>query len=664
MKPEILLASLVLWSGGIFAEELLIHPGYEATDVAPSGAEGDITGIDFFPDGRCVFSTSQGKVYLRGKAGWTIFAQGLNDPQGLKILDDAIYVLQRQELTRLRDTDNDELADAYECLNNHWDVTELEEKAYGLVEKNGWLYGSLALTLGADGRAIVPQVPNRGTAFRISRDGQMEFLAAGFRALQGLTLSPQGVLLGIDERSSWAPAAKLISLERGAFYGTHSEPASLLEGVTAEKSPVLWLPAEAVSRPSQLAFFREGIFEGQAVVGDRAKGDLHRIFFEKINGQWQGVLLPFGRGLKSGVTSLNATRDGSFYAGGGNDARSVLWKIQSNEQLTFEVKAIRIERAGFEVELTKPLKPGTGEKPEEYQLDQFYYLTSADGGGAKVGWVKTAVTGLKISSDRLKVFLVVPDLRQRHVVHFVFSNTLTSAEGEETLWTPEAWYTLNSIPDYSPAEPSGPINGLSDEEKKEGWELLFDGLSTEKWRGSGRADFPAGWMIQDGALCRSEGGCDLLTREEFKNFELKMDWKIAPGGTSGIYYRAVEVAADQARPSGLGFRLLDDLRNPDGKLSITSTGALDGLVGVEREASRPAGSWNESRIVVQGGRLEHWLNGVRVMVVDMTGATWMERLAHRGFTEIPPFARVQRGAIRLQDGGYPVWYRNLKIRRL
>jgi hypothetical protein len=179
------------------------------------------------------------------------------------------------------------------------------------------------------------------------------------------------------------------------------------------------------------------------------------------------------------------------------------------------------------------------------------------------------------------------------------------------------------------------------------------------------ASLPAGWRVEAGELRRVGDGGDIVTRDQFGDFELALEWKVAKGGNSGVMYRVTE-GGDSSKTymSGPEMQVLDDAGHANGKVPLTSAGSLYGLYPVTRHVSRPAGEWNQVRIVARGNRVEHWLNGVKTVDAELWSADWNQRLAKSKFTEWPQFAKAPRGHIALQDHGDPVAFRNIRIREL
>ena len=204
---------------------------------------------------------------------------------------------------------------------------------------------------------------------------------------------------------------------------------------------------------------------------------------------------------------------------------------------------------------------------------------------------------------------------------------------------------------------------LTPEERAAGWRALFDGRTTTGWRAYRQRGMPDGWRVVDGALTRVGAGGDIVTSDQFANFELALEWKVAAGGNSGIFYRVTE-EAEHTYETGPEMQVLDDARHQDGRSRLTSAGSLYGLYGAPAGVVKPAGEWNAVRIVVDGTRVEHWLNGVKVVDAQIGSPDWEKRVRESKFNDWPGFGRARRGHIALQDHGDWVAYRNIKIKVL
>ena len=219
------------------------------------------------------------------------------------------------------------------------------------------------------------------------------------------------------------------------------------------------------------------------------------------------------------------------------------------------------------------------------------------------------------------------------------------------------------------------VNTLSKAEIAEGWMLMFDGTTPGKWRGYGKDHFPAGWEVKDGMLsCKGSGrgeagaieGGDIIFDEKFQNFELSLEWKISEGGNSGILYLAQESPDKTIWQTAPEMQVLDNLKHPDSRDDFHTAGSLYDMIAVPRDKVKPVGEWNQVKILIYKGLVEHWLNGEKVVEYHLWTPEWNAMVAKSKFPQYnPDWAKVaQEGYIGLQDHGDDVWYRNIKIRKL
>lgn len=203
-------------------------------------------------------------------------------------------------------------------------------------------------------------------------------------------------------------------------------------------------------------------------------------------------------------------------------------------------------------------------------------------------------------------------------------------------------------------------NALADD----GFEKLFDGKTTKGWRGYFKEEVGKGWKVVDGSLMfDGSGGGDIATVKEYGNFELKFDWKVEEASNSGIMYR---VSLGDRAPyfTGPEYQILDDAKHRDGKNPKTSAGALYALYSADGKKLEKVGQWNTGKIVLQGSKVQHWVNGKKVVDVDMSSDEWKEKVAGSKFAKWEKFAKNSSGHIVLQDHGDRVWYRNIEIKVL
>jgi hypothetical protein len=220
------------------------------------------------------------------------------------------------------------------------------------------------------------------------------------------------------------------------------------------------------------------------------------------------------------------------------------------------------------------------------------------------------------------------------------------------------------------------INQLTKAEKSAGWLLLFDGKSFDGWRGFHKDKAPEGWTIEDGCIKKvqaqgelGQAGGDLITVDQFDNFELSLEWKLAKGSNSGIKYLVSESLPPTGK-SGISFeyQVLDDDAHPDAKNGIDgnrTAGSLYDLIPASKTKKlNPVGEFNRVRIIVQGPHIEHWLNGVKVLEFERGSDAFKQRIAQSKFKDTKGFGEIAKGHVLIQDHGDEVWFRNIKIRKL
>jgi hypothetical protein len=210
------------------------------------------------------------------------------------------------------------------------------------------------------------------------------------------------------------------------------------------------------------------------------------------------------------------------------------------------------------------------------------------------------------------------------------------------------------------------------EESEGQWTQLFDGKHLNGWRSYGEPSAGSNWIVEDGALVldvdqttETMTGGDLITEGQYENFELELEWKISVGGNSGVFFGVQEIAGQNvAYETGIEMQILDDDRHADGKNPETSAGSGYALYPPTEDVVRPVGEYNEVRLIVNDGNVEHWLNGHKIVEYTIGSDDWTKRVAASKFSTWEYFARYRKGHIALQDHTDRVWFRNIRIREL
>lgn len=210
------------------------------------------------------------------------------------------------------------------------------------------------------------------------------------------------------------------------------------------------------------------------------------------------------------------------------------------------------------------------------------------------------------------------------------------------------------------------------DENKDNWTVLFDGKSMDAWRGHNSQTLPAKWQVQEGVLVfdpaiEGKGG-DIITKDEYADFEFELDFKITKGTNSGIKYFVVEEMSKGSAGLGLEYQILDDANHPDAKAGIdgnrTQSSLYDLIAADPNKPVNPVGEWNTAKIVSKGAHVEHWLNGKKVLQYERGSLPFMDIIATSKYKDITGFGLADKGHILLQDHGNKVFFRNIRIRKL
>lgn len=263
---------------------------------------------------------------------------------------------------------------------------------------------------------------------------------------------------------------------------------------------------------------------------------------------------------------------------------------------------------------------------------------SVEGGTSK------PLTTMTLRSEGVKVATVTMDLRTTEDLQRRLGALARTSRGLRQV-APEDRVAI----DVSPGGPQ--------------WEVLFDGTSLDNFRGFKKSEVSDGWKIVNGNLTHVKSGGDIITREQYDDFELELEWKIQPNGNSGIFFNVAEDGYDHVWQTGPEMQVLDDERHYDGKNRLTCAGSNYALHAAPEGVVKPAGEWNAVRLVLCGDDVEYWLNGVNVVSYRLQSPEWKSLVAGSKFKDMPDYGTQTSGHIALQDHGDVVQYRNIRIRR-
>ena len=439
--------------------------------------------FEILPDGRLAVGTRRGDIYFIDGAfddppnpRYHLFASGQDEIFGLAWKDGAMTVTQFGEVTRISDTDGDEVADRYDTLSNNWGYAEGHEFAFGSKHDPD---GNIWVALGLSGSYKSNNL-FRGWAVKVTPDGKMIPVCSGLRSPGGVGPNAEGAMFCIESQGPWNGSCSLKHLKPGGFLG---HPASynwypFAPGMDApavepetpsrlqiEKKRVKELVPPAVRFPyikmgRSISGFRLnrtggkfGPFENQIFLGDYTLSIILRATTEKINGVWQGACYPFREGLATGLMHVEFSPAGQLIAGGFTTNRQwpvrgtepfAIQRIDWNGEVPFEIKEINITKNGFVIHFTKAVDPEVAARTGVYTLTTYTHNYAAGYGSPEVDHTTPEVTNALPAEDGLSVRLVLDGLVEGHIHEFDVAR-MKSAGGEDLLHK-NAYYTVNEIP--------------------------------------------------------------------------------------------------------------------------------------------------------------------------------------------------------------------------
>lgn len=469
---------------GVFAAEKPKESDYYPIQNIPNPDKFvlEVGAIEHTPDGTIYAATRRGEVYrVTGADGPDVstakisqFAKGMHECLGAAWKDGALYVQQRPELTRLVDEDGDGRADVYDTVSDHWGLSgDYHEYAFSSrPDKTGKIWSVFCLT-----GSFTSNVLWRGWAVTTTPDGKTSPACCGIRSPGGIGFNAKGDVFYTDNQGPWNGSSSLKWLKPGSFQGHpdgmrwYSVAKDLEKPIRPidngrmvkerERNPLLVPPAVMLPHgrvgQSPTAIVCDttngkfGPFKNQLFVGDQCYSNIARVFLEKIDGLYQGVVFPWVEGFGSGTIGMDLTPSGHMFAGGSDRGwGSRGGKSYNFDRLTwtgkvpFEILEMRTQPDGFTLVFTQPVDKSAAGKTDSYKMEAWTWAFREEYGGPEVDAVKPAVKAAEVSADGLKVRLRIDGLVKGHV-HYLKSTGVRSAEGLPLLHA-DAYYTLNNIP--------------------------------------------------------------------------------------------------------------------------------------------------------------------------------------------------------------------------
>ena len=545
--------------------------------TSPDGEILEVGGMDFLPDGRLAVTTRRGQLWIIENAlgenvddaVFHLGAEGLHEGLGLKVVGEDILVVQRGELSRLRDLDGDSTFETIDTITQDWGMTgNYHEFAFGLPQDaDGNVYVSLNVGFWDPewwhGKS---RAPLRGCVLRIALDGTVTRMATGVRSPCGLGIDMEGRLLVTDNQGDWMAACPIMHVRDGDFFGhpaslrwtdafdtevelSSSDPPSVERTPPAIWIPYAWSRSTGNLEPdrSQGAF---GPFAGQLFVSELTNGMVLRAQLEEVDGVTQGACFKFMQRIGSACRVAFAP-DGTMIVGftnrgwGGFPPGHGLARIRYNDVEPMEMHSMHIQPDGFEVKFTKPVATGVSIEPDDIQMTAYDYNWWWEYGSPEQNVRTVPVTGTALSADRRTLRIVAP-IEAGSCVRIRLDDVL--GEGNVPLLHDEASYTINRIP----GQPAPTLQAArrvvppaSRNERDAGWMRLTWGSVSEQWTGDGwhlgeaelNPDDPTQFTTRPGNAAVVNNGqspTDYVSRGKFGDMEFQLKFLLPERSTSGI----------------------------------------------------------------------------------------------------------------------------------
>ncbi len=452
----------------------------------PQGIFLEVGGMTAVSEGSIAVSTRRGEVwmidnpYMKNglKPTYRLFAQGLHEPLGLNYIRGDLYLAQRSELTRLRDSDGDGSADQYETLYS-WPLSgNYHEYSYGpVLDKDGNMIVTLNLGWIGYGESLSKW---HGWMLKFSPDFKMTPFATGLRSPAAFALNDKGDIFYAENQGDWVGSGHITHVAQGDFLGNPKglawsgepgSPVSLKKSdipdtgepmyevaarVKGIKTPSIWFPHTilGISTSGILNYDDKGDmgpFKGQLFVGDQGHSKIMRVALEQVNGVYQGAVFPFREGFSSGILRLIWGADGSMFVGmtsrgWGSTGREPfgLQRLSWTGLMPFEIKTIHAKPDGFELNFTMPIDERTARDAQSYQLGTFIYKYHHEYGSPPINQSSRNIKAVEVSLDRMSVRLVLDSMKLGYI-HEIKAEGIKSSDGMPLLHN-FGYYTLNQVP--------------------------------------------------------------------------------------------------------------------------------------------------------------------------------------------------------------------------
>ncbi len=448
----------------------------------PPGEVMEIGSIALMPDQKVAVTTRRGDLWIcsgaysddLSKVTWQKFAQGLHEPFGMFWKAGWLYLTQRPEITRLKDSTGSGIANTFETINSEWGIMgDYHEYAFGSeADKNGDIWVVLCLTgsFSADSNW-------RGWCLRITPDGKMIPTCSGIRSPGGIGFNAEGDAFYTDNQGVWNGSSSLKWLKPGSFQGNpagnkFAKLANLpAQPEVSDKSRILternkfpnFIPPAVIFPHGKVGQSPTGLicdqsngkfgpWAKQLYVAEQTHSQVQRVSLEKVNGIYQGAVFHFLEGFEAGLIPIRLDQNaGILFTGGSNRG----WASRGSKPFTFErvkwtgktpfeIRTMTATPNGFTLNFTEPVDPTTAADPTSYAMDAFTYIFQSEYGSPEVDQATPKITAATVSPDKKSVRLKIDGLVRGHVHHLV-AKGIKSFTGIPLLH-PEAWYTLNEIP--------------------------------------------------------------------------------------------------------------------------------------------------------------------------------------------------------------------------